>query len=380
MQSKLYFVALLLWGSSTFAEGGVSYLGMCHKTWPCDASLRHLRKLNIAVILGPTFNDTGQCPCLARVLSDPRPKTINIKIANGPCLRNKRCGPYEIFAGETIESARQKIRRKDPSLLNKFKVAFARASGFLRDNTKGGPLKCYLSTVLEHDFGYDELKILDDLARPYFPQCEIVYNPVGPVADVKGKISEAHGSTPRLKAPCISDLDGEDFQKVDLHRYQRVTEHCLLSFVWGLKLNCNDPHSPNFVDPRKRVCTANDTYFSEVARYTQKIELPPLSPVDPRDKAGCATILNPKDGPGGFTWKQSDVHPGAVLLLPRKYARVYAMKDGKVSSELRFAALFKGDNRPIYRSAVPAKAFKTRTVLHADSSCYVLDYPQYRID
>ena len=71
---------------------GISYLGLCHKTWECRKTLQSFanRKEILVGWLEGSFG--SECACGDKILASPRPKIIRIHLANGPCLRNRRCG------------------------------------------------------------------------------------------------------------------------------------------------------------------------------------------------------------------------------------------------------------------------------------------------
>ena len=128
------------------AEVGLSYLALCHKSWPCGPSLNAFHGLPVIRTGWIEHTFGSECECAKRLLNDPRPKEIRVHLSNGPCLRNRRCGPYEVFAGETIASANRKVIRGDKRLLKKFKLVALRFKKRLVES-RGG-VTCYVSRCL----------------------------------------------------------------------------------------------------------------------------------------------------------------------------------------------------------------------------------------
>jgi hypothetical protein len=228
-----------------------SYLGMCHKRWPCAASLKAFDGLSVIRFgwLEKTFGDS--CPCVDRLLQDERPKEVRVHIANGVCMRNRRCGRYELFYGYTIASAQRDIKRDKSRIIPRYLKILDR----LRKRVEGsrGSLTCYVSPVLESDFDEQARAILHNTTANNLPGCNLVDNPLRGKC-LRGAICERHGSNPGLTPPCIADLDGIDANTISVPEYLRQTKACDMSFIWSLGLNCNSHHTQRFIDPRERNC------------------------------------------------------------------------------------------------------------------------------
>ena len=253
---KRYFVilslALTITCSSARAQNvALSYLGMCHPKWQCEKSIQAFDGLPVIRFgwLEPTFGE--QCPCVDKLLQDERPKEVRLHIANGPCLRNKRCGRYEVFAGETIGSAQRGVRAAKPAIIRKYVRILDRLRSRLAKSR--GALTCYVSPVLESDFDGRTRKINHSLTASYLPSCTLVDNPLRGNC-IRGVVCERHGPNPGLTSPCIADLDGIDANEISVPKFLRNTKACDMSFVWSVGLNCNGHHSQTFIDPRKRDC------------------------------------------------------------------------------------------------------------------------------
>lgn len=235
---------------AAIAKADDSLIGICHKTWDCNKTIEQFKERGVArfgYLAPPTFGE--DCKCVRHILSLPMPKVIRIHLSNGPCLRNQRCEPREVFAGETIKSADRKIRRRDPDLMLRYYKWAIKASVMLHGVNN---LTCYVSPTLESDFSPRARRILLDETRDMFRQCQLVDNPLnGPC--LPGYICERHGPEPKLKAPCIADLDGSIVNDLERRAYYAATRACLISYDWKPSFNCTEK---TFVYPRKRDCRA----------------------------------------------------------------------------------------------------------------------------
>lgn len=363
---------------------GLSYLGICNKTWRCEDSLKAFNGLDTIRVgwLAHSFGDP--CPCADKILSDPRPKEVRIHLANSTCFRERGriCGPHEMFHGETIASADRKVREGDPTLMSRFNYI----ASVVRKAVRGrANLKCWVSPCLECNLGKEARMRLIERAKAMLPMCEIVDNPISDTC-IPGMLCEKHGpDSPATRPQCGADLDGDDFQKEDMPAFAERFRRCEYAHVWGGKFNCL-PESGGFVDPRQRDCSKTPKkYWEAAARYIRPggAVKPPLKPLNKRDLRGCKTQFVPKDGPGGFTLKDSDTHPGTVLMVPKnlpRFSDVKLVRGRKTLATFNFVAFFHGDGRPIYRSPTSQTTFETNSVLKADGMCWVLDYPMFRID
>lgn len=256
---RLVVLFLLLSVTTAYGEAGPSFLGICSPSWNCKETLRYYKTQDTIVTgwLENTFSSS--CKCGDAILQLPQPKVARWHIANGPCLRNRRCGPYEVFAGLSVERANRKIERGDALLLKKFTAVTLRLKQRI-ESAKGG-LTCYVSPCLECDFRDAGRTILANIVRDHLPACVIVDNPHGRKCK-RGSVCEGHGDTPKLSKPCIADLDGKDGKVVDLRAYRRRTVSCDLRYYWEPWFNCI--RSAKFIDPRKRDCSYDRKRFKEM--------------------------------------------------------------------------------------------------------------------
>lgn len=239
------WIASLFWISNALAAP--SLLGLCHKDFNCNG-VKSLYSGQATIITGwleNTFNQ--QCKCADELLKDPRPKIVRVHIANGPCLRNKRCGRYEIFAGETIASANRAFNKGQGLSVTKFKkVVNATAKRLSGVNN----LTCYVSPCLECDLNERARRFMASIVSTAMPTCNLVDSPYRRSC-LPGTICERHGVSPSFTKPCIADLDGVDGTTVDLKTWVARYKHCDISYYWEPWMNCI---KGMFVDPRSRNC------------------------------------------------------------------------------------------------------------------------------
>lgn len=254
---RLLFVLLLL--VAVQAQAAPSFLGMCHKDWNCDATVK-LYDNQERVILSYLENTFGaKCACVNRLLDSPKPKILRAHLIQSPCMRNKRCGRYEALWGYTAASGSRAAQNPKSRLRKRF----TRILETFRRRIEGKELTCYVSPCLECDLYEPARRVLADLVSASVPTCNIVDNPYRRKC-LPGYTCEKHGLNPRLSKPCIIDLDGIDGSLVDLKTWVARYQHCDLQFYWELWMNCI---RGDFVDPRARNCR----YKSSVFDYTGNI-------------------------------------------------------------------------------------------------------------
>lgn len=263
--SVISLLASVITCSSASAQPvALSYLGLCHPTWQCSRSLRVFEPYD-TIRTGWLEETFGQhCPCAERLLSLSKPKIVRIHISNGPCLRNQRCGPYEVFSGETIASANRKVLRGDKRLLEKYIRVVEKLRGRL--SRAAGKVTCYVSPCLECDLNEQARAILHNLTSIMLPGCRLV-DSVYRRPCLRGAVCEKHGAAPRVPRPCITDTDGASVEDIEVGQFLAASKHCELAYIWSAGLNCNSHHQTTFVDPRKRDCQKNSANFEELARW-----------------------------------------------------------------------------------------------------------------
>lgn len=230
-----------------------SLLGMCHKDWDCNATIKLYDGFD-AVILSWLENTFGRdCKCADRLLNDARPKIIRAHLINSPCMRNKRCGRYEALWGYTAASGsraalqpRSRLRRRFGRILETF-----------RQRIEGKDITCYVSPCLECDLYAQARRTLADLVSVAVPSCIVVDSPYRQRC-LRGTICEKHGENPGVASPCIVDMDGTDGATIDVKKWLERYSYCDLRYYWEPWMNCI---RGEFIDPRERNCSYDASIF-----------------------------------------------------------------------------------------------------------------------
>lgn len=240
--------------SITPAYAAPSLLGVCHKDFPCKYVNDLYHGLE-RVELGWLENTFGtKCQCLDSLLNDARPKIIRAHLIQSPCMRNKRCGRYEVLWGYTAASA----TRAAQNPRSRLRKRFARILEGFRRRIEGKELTCYVSPCLECDLYEPARRVLANVVSAAVPSCNLVDNPYGRRC-LSGYTCEKHGVNPKLSAPCIVDLDGIDGATVDIVKWVARYKHCDLSYYWEPWMNCI---RGSFIDPRLRNCKYTASTFN----------------------------------------------------------------------------------------------------------------------
>lgn len=383
-------LAIMLFNYAAHAQDpdnrGVSTLGLCSTAWPCDQTKQAFvgaSKLRFGW-LDNTFAPT--CDCGVKMLKDSRPKAVRIHVLNGPCLRNHRCGPYEVLAGESIESAQAKILAGNKQLLAKYQARLDRIKLQL-SQVSADTYQCYISPCLECDFNKQARKILRNMAQATLPQCAMVDNPLSPDC-MDGSICEGHSSgSPYRGQNSISDLDGQSYYDIGgQEAYARDFGKSIMTLAWDYCLNGNLRVGP-WVDPRERknFCQSRDILSFQGFANPQALSVGVLNPLD---KAKCLVMWPARDGAKkDFLWKLGEYKNFAITLFPVRFNKpfksVFITKAGQVidTAHIRpYRYTEDGSNRLIYDFTKHPSTFPKSSVLHADENCFVLDTPAFRID
>ena len=262
---SMLIAGLLQFGSvSVHAQDniGFSYLGICHKLWPCDqgiAAYKNKGQLRLSFLYDRTFGD--DCSCVRAMYSDPREKITRIHLTNGPGLKNQRLQPEEVFYGETVRSAQEKIINNDALLKKRFQEIAARAQKDLKASV--GLNHFYVSTCLECNFEKAAREILIDWAKPYFPDAQFVDNPLIDSC-LEGYVCERHGRFPKVTSTCIVDLDGSELIDSEKNKRAQQFSNCIANFLWIPKFNLNDSLTTSFQAPRLRSSIPSEADFMKV--------------------------------------------------------------------------------------------------------------------
>ena len=236
-----------------------SFLGLCHPEWNCNQTLQTLSGYRIKTgWLENTFG--SRCKCADRLLQDAREKILRVHLVNSPCMRNNRCGRYELLYDETARSASKKIIRGNRRILQKFRRTVLRLKR--RIERAKGNVKLYVSPCLECDLNGRARRSLLSIVAGIMPSAILVDNPYRQRC-IRGVVCEKHGINPKLSAPCIVDLDGVDGGVVDIKSWLQRYSHCELQYYWNYEMNCI---RGSFIDPRKRQCRYGSDYFDNLRR------------------------------------------------------------------------------------------------------------------
>lgn len=243
--------------SNTYAQAP-SFLGLCHKTWNCDATIEFYASSKVIVTgwLENTFN--GVCDCADKLLSDARDKIVRVHLVNSPCMRNKRCGKYEVLYNHTKASGSRLFTQRKGRGYKRFLNTLLRIK--TRFDNAVGPLTCYVSPCLECDLNVRARRVMADLVSAALPNCYLVDNPYRQRC-IRGTICEKHGATPGVTKPCIVDTDGTDGTTIDIKKWVDDYNDCDLRYYWETWMNCI---RGDFIDPRKRDCIYDVSMFNRV--------------------------------------------------------------------------------------------------------------------
>lgn len=343
---------------------------------------RGVKELRVSY-LHNTFGTNSKA--LLPLMRDPRLQLLEVHFLNEVGQRNNRLGKYELLYGYTVESYRKAIRQGDAKLLEKLK----RAMGELSENLTRNLLlttELLFSIGLESNLSVADYQELLEQLRFYLPAgAKLVWNPVNnnpkktPLP--KGHLFEQHGSGARTD---IVNLDGEDIkfhasptylenhiEQDDLGtKYLKPNRGAHATFLWTASFNLIKPSgagsNPAFIDPRARKFLPPSPVVGAVNKILLESEYvaPVIPPPGPHVWDGV-TKRNPKDK--GFVWKQSDVHPGAVAVLPQtcpSFKSVAVFNGSKKIADLAFSGLANGD-RQHWRSSRPAAKFPFNVTIKA---------------
>lgn len=252
---------LLLLASTASAEMGYSLIGACHADKNCEG-LRSLWRGKEVMVFGWLETSFGvRCPCVQRLLASPKQKIIRVHVMNGPCLRNRRCGPYEPFAGHSVATADRAVRR-GRGVLARYEAALMRTAERVR--AANNVAACYVSPCLECDLSKRARVKLLKLAARVLPECALVDNPLRDSC-LKNTVCEKHNLSPQVEAPCIVDLDGFDGRAINPRAWAQVYNQCDLKFYWEPSFNCING---SFQDPRQRACRFPAGDYKQIRKRT----------------------------------------------------------------------------------------------------------------
>lgn len=264
-------LGLLLWlsvASFSISENrGVSHLGFCHKNYDCELFMESFKGSPVIRTgwLDNTFNPEG-CKCLPKLQTTKKGVEVRVHIVNGPGLRNRRLERHEIHWGRSIAGLERDVLRGNMSFL----ARFDKRAEIVRNQLDSIIMleKCYVSPVLESDFGRQARLKLLRRTRKLFPKCHIVDNPLKAPC-ISGFICEKHGDFVPPQRPYIADLDGLDLYETYGTYYAQVHENALINFGWKYCNNLN-VKGEKFVPPTKRKKSCDSTRTKQLNDFVIK--------------------------------------------------------------------------------------------------------------
>lgn len=253
-------ILVLLAFIATAQAQGVSYLGLCNKTWDCQATVSSFGTRPI--VTGWLENSFGrECSCANQILQTRNDKIIRVHLINSPCMRNKRCQRHDVLYGHTKASASRLMANTVSPLFRKYHQIVTRFKR--RIESSRGTVSCYVSPCLECDLNGPARKTMLDALRAAVPSCVLVDNPHGQSC-LPGYVCEGHGLKPNLHRPCIADMDGTEAKsEVDLKAFAEHTKDCDIRFYWSAWMNCN---FGGFVRPTQRECRSSFSQMNSARR------------------------------------------------------------------------------------------------------------------
>ena len=253
-------ILVLLALMATAQAQGVSYLGLCNKTWDCQATVSSFGTRPI--VTGWLENSFGrECPCANKILQTRNDKAIRVHLINSPCMRNGRCQRHDVLYGHTKASASRLMTNQSSPLFRKYHQILSRFKR--RIESSKGTVSCYVSPCLECDLYGPARKTMLDAVRVALPACVLVDNPhLQPC--LPGFVCERHGLRPNVSRPCIADMDGSEANSsVDLKAFAEQTKDCDVRFYWSGWMNCN---FGSFIRPTRRDCRSSFNVMNEARR------------------------------------------------------------------------------------------------------------------
>lgn len=214
------------------------------------------------------------------LLNIVKPSYYRVHLINGPCIRNRNCGKYEIGYGYSKENFSKALESRNPKIL-----------GYLKQRTLayknlslGFPTTGFLvSPVLEHNLSGKAFAVAADAVKSVWPEVQLVNSPMaaGPAARYLGAWIERHGSQPQRDADIVS-TDGASADQIDMAAFLKRTSQAKIVMVWTGSYNCR---VPEWQDPRiRKACPTASTM--ELMPHL----FDPTPPPPPLSFSGCRKI------------------------------------------------------------------------------------------
>lgn len=260
---------------------GICALGFLQARFPQAEVLGLLRKMQTPrmCVLANTFSSNYRP--LKTYLRMEKQKTLQLYLLSGPSLRNKRLYDYDVLFGETKETFRKKLLRKNPRLTSKLNKYCKSLSKIISSVPQNGT-SLFICPDLETDLCPDSFRILSDLTRPHFPSAQIVYNPVGSnrfnTRPLPGYVYELHEFGLDVPGQFVASNDGTDIkfgnlrpllnpfiEERELPGYISKSRDAVANYIWCGPMNLLKPGA--FVDPRKRTNTLTRAHIAALEKY-----------------------------------------------------------------------------------------------------------------
>jgi len=364
---------------------GMSGIGLCSPYADRNAIV-HVYDNAPKIIFGwlnKTFNES--CPIANDLMQVDKPKLFRATAINATCFpeRGRHCESYECFAGMSQSEAERQLNAENAKLFTCIDNQFAKLKALSLKAHKN-TLDFYVAVLLEAPFKKPARQKVFNHAEKYFDKAHLVDSVINDSC-ITGYNCEKHSfATPPV--PFV-DTDGSDILQYNgVYKWLRSLGRSKSVMAWSPCINGVGVHDTVFQDPRKRTkfCTSREWKWFSYFVNPRARELAPLIQTDVK---GCKQTYPSEDGSGqGFLLKLGDGKSIAVALFPNtfrnKFGKVTIIKNGKQVDTGRYREIEteKGSGRMIYDFNLHPASLPDNSVLHADSNCWVLKKPQFRID
>lgn len=201
---------------------------------------------------------------MKRFMTLPGSKYIRVHLANGTCFpeRGRRCGPFDVFRGETQASAERKLLRRDATLLRRYRESVRRTIAIV--GLGNSTTKVRYSICLECSISNAARRILATEALRFIRR-EMLVDSIISGSCLEGLICEKHGDsmsyTPGQR--CISDTDGKTLFEADIQRLKRASKQCEAVYYWSTGFNLLPyGYRGSFIPPHERRHRASEFEFA----------------------------------------------------------------------------------------------------------------------
>lgn len=278
--------------SNAVSDGRVdlALLGLQNPNYNCKGivdAIADVNEVSIAILDRTFGSDTT---CLGRLARNPRVKRFEIHLINETCMRaNRTCQSHEFMYGRDLSAYNRLLEARDRALMNEVDGAFRQAA------TRHGPIirtsraACYISPALESNVSPRAGAALLTVAAKHFPNCFLVWNPVGggplrssgrpihPGDGYVGKslvVHERHNPGVTLGSPCIYSNDGDPISTSGYGTKVAQYQQCRAQFFWTSSFNCLAQSSGGpFVAPQLRTaCTTPSEMRKIVAELLRAVK------------------------------------------------------------------------------------------------------------